>query len=129
MRWIYERPLDAAADFFPEFMLGVMTVSWGGMLLLPSDTFSVSQGYSLLATVAPEYVFGLVFLLAGLLYLHALIIANHIWQRRTAIVLLFLWSLVALAFAIAAPASAAWPLFVGLATLFGWSAARHQLHR
>lgn len=57
------------ADTDPsEFWSGLGAVGWGGFLLIPqAGTFAAAPSFAQMATIAPEWVWGLVMFVGGLL--------------------------------------------------------------
>jgi hypothetical protein len=126
---IIRKPVRALSDNFPGMVIASITIAWGLMLFMPLDTFSVSQGYNLLAASAPEAIWGLAFMVAGAFNLHGQIVNKPRWVAISSRVLMFMWMVIALAFVFAAPASANWPVFLGLALMFGWLNVEHTHYR
>jgi len=123
---LFKAPLDAAGRDFPSVAISLMTLAWGAMLVAPTHTFEVSPIYSLMADFAPEFWWGFVFTVVSLLNLHGLFTRREKLVVGSSTALMFMWMLIAVAYLVSAPASATWPLLLGLSTLFGWTATKHK---
>lgn len=55
-----------------EHLIEFQSISWGLWLLYPVDTFTGSRGYALAAQLAPEWAWGSVAVISGLVLLVAL---------------------------------------------------------
>jgi hypothetical protein len=123
IRRLYRQPIDVTADCFPQVSIAFMTSLWGLIVLLPMDSFQSSSGFSVLQALAPEWVVGKVFLLAGLINLHSLFLRCWHWVWLSSAILMVMWAMVGLMFITASVGASSWVLIIGLAWLFGWSAA------
>ena len=89
-----------------SYLLALTALAWGLVLLNPVDTFSTSPAFSMMAQIAPEYIWGLLFLGLGILQL--LVIEcdkEHVKPISGYVQLLgvFIWSMIALFFYIGNP--------------------------
>ena len=89
-----------------SYLLALTALAWGLVLLNPTDTFSTSPAFSMMAQIAPEYVWGLLF--SGFGVLQLIIIGRdhkHFKPISGYVQLLgvFIWSMIALFFYIGNP--------------------------
>ena len=68
---------------FARFTLFISEIIWGVALLLPGDSFSRSKTYSGMASIAAEEVWGIFWIISGLL--QALIIQNGDYHSKKAV--------------------------------------------
>lgn len=84
MSFFLIRVVRDVADHFQvrasEWALGSMLALWGWVLLLPSETFSISSSFDMLLRVMPENAWGLACLIVGLARVVVLFI-NGAWRR------------------------------------------------
>jgi hypothetical protein len=90
-----------------EFTLSFQCVAWGIWLILPLDTFSSSQVYSIISRILPEWVWGIIFLTAGILQIYSVHQYHWAFRRLMATVVLFLWVIVDVSLWVSRSSSAA----------------------
>lgn len=85
-------PIKKRSCFIIECFLTVITISFGLVLILPFETFS-NPIYSGLKGIAPEYVWGLIFAIAGVYQLITMVLKRKSILKMIGFSLLtFLWS-------------------------------------
>lgn len=72
-----ESEMELAALF-----LGAYMAVWGGWLLLPGDVFAGARAYNALAALAPEPLWGAVFLTIGTLKVVGVLLSDLYWTFR-----------------------------------------------
>jgi hypothetical protein len=84
-----------------EIILAFHSTMLGAYLLLPFDTFGSSPTFSVMAAMAPEWVWGSVILACGLGLLAAMWAGSVQWRLRILFPFAHLWLVVAVAIAFA----------------------------
>jgi hypothetical protein len=93
---------------FTEFLLALMTALWGVWLLLPFQTYSGSEVYRIMATIATEIQAGSIMFLTGLGWLVLIFTGNHFGLRKIVVLFaLFLWIILDIVYICGNPASTA----------------------
>lgn len=108
-----------------EFAVGVAMAGFGAVLLAPKDTFAISPSYDLLASIAPEVVWGGVILLFGGFATWASYCDDLILRRWAIIPLTGTVVVVALGF-ILGPISTGTPIYTTMLAACLWSTV--QVH-
>lgn len=65
-----------------EWLLAAIITTWGGILLMPDQTFDLSAAYAALEAIAPERTWGIFCLLVGTIRFAALAVNGH-WTPPT----------------------------------------------
>lgn len=115
--------------FRVELYLALQSVMLGVWLIAPWSAFrSIPRVYDTLGALMPEIGWGVLFLFHGASYMLALDRNSMAWRQRLAIVHVFLWSVVCMAFLTTAPLSTAVPMYL-VPVLGGlWAYHAHTLN-
>lgn len=109
-----------------ELWVAVLTLLWGVCLLNPwFATFSTSLTWRGLAVLAPEWVWGLIFLALGVTKVWIVMAAANGPTRYVAMAGFALWFFLTVQFLIYNPAGTGWPTFLMVALANGWIYLRH----
>lgn len=82
-----------------EFALALLAIAYGAWLLLPMDVFEMDTPvYAQMAKLAPEYVWGNLFLALGVIQMAAWLLGRHLARRILSLVGFFFWILLAFMF-------------------------------
>lgn len=111
---------------FPEVILGLITIAYGAMLSFPPDSFQYAEGYGIITGFMPAWIWGLLFLILGIVNLGAILTRHGDTVRFTAKLLFFLWFLSAFMFAWAAIFAPGWIMMFGVAVLFGGVSSEYR---
>lgn len=124
---IFERPMAIAFEKnFPEVILGLATIIYGGMLTFPPDSFQYAQGYETARELMPTWAWGLGFLGAGLTNFFAVLTRRGDVVRFTAKLLFFAWFIISVMFMSAAIFSPGWIMMLAIAILFGGVSSEYR---
>lgn len=113
--------LQATGDIFVEILGGVLAFWIGLWLILPWDTYAVSHQWSAAARVAPEFVWGLAFIIISGVKFAAIRSEDRTWRRRTSLLLALSYAFLALMFALGDARGIALPVWGTMACAHGWS--------
>lgn len=117
-------------DFEPtEAISGIAATGWGLIVLLPVATFGTSHTYDAMASLAPEWAWGLAVLLVGILQLLTLLLDWHSWRRHTAFLAFCAWLFMSVMFIRANAASTATAIYPTMALAAAWAYWRLSLLR
>lgn len=107
-----------------ELLLGVLALNWGLLILAPFDTFGSTPSFRVMASAAPEPVWGSALFIAGVLHICGLA-RNHRHTRQAAAFFTFLcWMVIAISFGLANPQGTAMAVYPTLALLSAWAYVR-----
>lgn len=113
---------------FTELMSGVLGVWWGWQLLNPlAVTFDGGRGWTLMAALAPEEFWGLVYVAGGVFQLAALAVASFRLRWLAAFCGLVSWLLVAGMIGVANPSGTGLVTYSVIAISQGWACWRIAL--
>ena len=102
-----------------ELLLGFTGLVWGIWLLHPAETFQLPS-YQGFIEVAPEWAWGLAFLLLGLFTLYATLINSYKCRRLSTLANVIGWTFVMTAFFVHVPQSTAVPVYFLIALSSIW---------
>jgi hypothetical protein len=78
-----------------ELWTATLATLWGVWLIVPwTQTFASSPGYSVMAELAPEWVWGLTAITAGIVQGSSLVVGHCRIRRTAALALIALWAFV-----------------------------------
>ena len=112
-----------------EIVTGGIGASWGLWLLMPWTTFGSSPSFRAMASTAPEWLWGIVILIAGGLQLAGLGRDHFKMRRAGALAMAAVWVFVSTMIGIASPTSTGVIVYPWLAMASFWSYWRIRLVR
>ena len=100
LHWILFHSEGALAELF----LALISVTWGLWVASPFwSAFSASSSFRVMAEIAPEWVWGAVMTVVGLLKIHSIVSQNYRLKRIAFTVSLFVWSSIGISFILVSP--------------------------
>lgn len=89
------RPILYADPGALEVLHAQLLLGWGLILLWPDGVFRATVAYTIMASVAPEWVLGIGCAITGLGQLAALLLDRRVWRRVGMVLACYLWSFIA----------------------------------
>lgn len=127
MKKLIERPMVVAFEKnFPEVILGVATIAFGVLLVLPPDSFAPGTGYDIVSGLAPTWVWGAGFLSLGFCNIWAVLRRKGNLVRFSAKLLFFMWFVLGFMFVIESYQYPDWVLMMCLAILYGGVSSEYR---
>lgn len=115
-------------DFeFLELLGGSIGTSWGLWLLMPWPTFAAARSFDAMREMAPEWLWGLVILLAGAAQLVGLLLDHWRGRRAGALALAAIWMFIGTMIGIASPTSTGVVVYPWLSLASLWAYWRMRL--
>lgn len=93
-----------------EFVMCVVSILWGGWLILPFDAFSTTA-FRVMGQIAPEDVWGGIVLFIGLAKMFSLLAQKKRAKKYLFFASIFIWSCVAISFIAASPTAPGTPIY------------------
>lgn len=123
------RLLQRTDPTLAELLSGVLALGWGAWLLLPGVTFGVAPIYDAMATIAPEWLWGLVVACGGLIQVTNVLRGALRARWFAAFAGVLSWGLVAALFAFSTPLNTATPVYSILCLSQMWACWRIALEQ
>jgi hypothetical protein len=79
-----------------ELFIGLLSIIWGIVFILPANTFETSQSFTAMAETMPEVAWGILFLTIGLKSI--LVGRSTYWRSISALSMFVLWLFMAIMF-------------------------------
>ena len=121
------RLVQVSNPILAEAMSGLLGAAWGAWLLLPATTFTVAPVYDLMAKLGPEWLWGLVVLLGGLMQLSGVLFQWLRLRWTAAFCAVMSWGMIAAIMASATPLNTATPIYSILCFSQMWACWRLAL--
>lgn len=109
-------------DFeFAEVISGLIALGWAVILLMPWHTFTSARSFDVMAAIAPEWVWGLLFGWVGITQVGALLLDHHRPRLWSSLGASMAWVFVACVLGYANPYGLALVVYIPLSAGAAWS--------
>lgn len=95
-----------------EFFMAFLSLVWGLWLISPYwDTFSATSAFTIMAQLAPEWLWGSTMTAVGIFKMYTILAENHRAKHYAFLAALFVWACVAISFIDASPYAVGSPVY------------------